>query len=366
MTSEERIEVLFIQHHNLNTMASAQFVFYLTCLILGEMARMDNLNLYTPVRQERRFLSGKTGDNMTLRCFYEGDAVMLYWYKQTLGQEPRLISTSYKHDIDGTFYNEFQSDPRFTLVRVKGKNHLKITNLHISDSATYYCASSYLFTLDFAEGTTINVNHSGLNFQTLAQQATSKAIQPGDAVTLNCTVNTGTCDGERSVYWFRTEGESYPGLIHTCGGRKDNCEKEPNTQTHTCVYNLPLKSLNLSNVGTYYCAANLSIGPPESRVLVYFLSGALAFTTILMRLLASLLYRTKRKSYQTTGKWFSLYLEVLPLKIELQKHHFVKNLRYVAVSMKKANRSRRHRKETEDKMPVLHCKGINLEICVCV
>uniref|UniRef100_A0A3Q1EA46 Ig-like domain-containing protein n=1 Tax=Acanthochromis polyacanthus TaxID=80966 RepID=A0A3Q1EA46_9TELE len=217
---------------------------------------MNHLNASSRVHQDRGFLSANTGDNnMTLRCFYEGDAVMLYWYKQTLGQEPRLISTSYKHDIDGTFYNEFQSDPRFTLVRVKGKNHLKITNLHISDSATYYCASSYLFTLDFAEGTTINVNHSGLNFQTLAQQATSKAIQPGDAVTLNCTVNTGTCDGERSVYWFRTEGESYPGLIHTCGGRKDNCEKEPNTQTHTCVYNLPLKSLNLSNVGTYYCAA---------------------------------------------------------------------------------------------------------------
>uniref|UniRef100_A0A3Q1E9X5 Ig-like domain-containing protein n=1 Tax=Acanthochromis polyacanthus TaxID=80966 RepID=A0A3Q1E9X5_9TELE len=279
-------------------MATAQLFFYLACLLLGEMARMDNLNLYTPVRQERRFLSGKTGDNMTLRCFYEGDAVMLYWYKQTLGQEPRLISTSYKHDIDGTFYNEFQSDPRFTLVRVKGKNHLKITNLHISDSATYYCASSYLFTLDFAEGTTINVNHSGLNFQTLAQQATSKAIQPGDAVTLNCTVNTGTCDGERSVYWFRTEGESYPGLIHTCGGRKDNCEKEPNTQTHTCVYNLPLKSLNLSNVGTYYCAAascghilfgnetKLDTEDEEDRlVLVYALSGAVAFTTILSVLL---------------------------------------------------------------------------------
>ncbi|XP_051800077.1 uncharacterized protein LOC110967688 [Acanthochromis polyacanthus] len=279
-------------------MATAQLFFYLACLLLGEMARMDNLNLYTPVRQERRFLSGKTGDNMTLRCFYEGDAVMLYWYKQTLGQEPRLMSTSYKHDIDGTFYNEFQSDPRFTLVRVKGKNHLKITDLHISDSATYYCASSYLFTLDFAEGATVNVNHSGLNFQTLAQQATSKAIQPGDAVTLNCTVNTGTCDGERSVYWFRTEGESYPGLIHTCGGRKDNCEKEPNTQTHTCVYNLPLKSLNLSNVGTYYCAAascghilfgnetKLDTEDEEDRlVLVYALSGAVAFTTILSVLL---------------------------------------------------------------------------------
>uniref|UniRef100_A0A3Q1GWM1 Ig-like domain-containing protein n=1 Tax=Acanthochromis polyacanthus TaxID=80966 RepID=A0A3Q1GWM1_9TELE len=354
MTSEERIKVLSIQHHSLNTMASAQF--------------MNHLNASSRVHQDRGFLSANTGDSVTLQCFYRDDIIArFYWYKQIPGQKLRLISMFYKYETENIFYDEFKNNPRFSLDTEKGKNHLKITNLHISDSATYYCASSYLFTLDFAEGTTINVNHSGLNFQTLAQQATSKAIQPGDAVTLNCTVNTGTCDGERSVYWFRTEGESYPGLIHTCGGRKDNCEKEPNTQTHTCVYNLPLKSLNLSNVGTYYCAAascghilfgnETKLDTEESRVLVYFLSGALAFTTILMRLLASLLYRTKRKSYQTTGKWFSLYLETYKTE---------ENLRYVAVSMKKANRSRRHRKETEDKMPVLHCKGINLEICVCV
>ncbi|XP_023116898.3 uncharacterized protein LOC111562545 [Amphiprion ocellaris] len=218
------------------------------------MAQMDNLNFYMSVRQERLFLSSKTGDNVTLRCFYEGDAVMLYWYKQTLGQEPRLISTSYKHGMDGTFYNEFQRDPRFTLVNVKGKTHLKITDLHISDSATYYCTSSYLYTLEFAGGATIYVNHSGLNFQTLVQQSTSKTIQPGDAVTLNCTVHTGTCDGEHSVYWFKTEEESYPGLFYTRGGRDDHCEKELNTQMHICVYNLPLKSRNLSDVGTYYSA----------------------------------------------------------------------------------------------------------------
>ncbi len=73
-------------------------------------------------------------------------------------------------------------------------------------------------------------------------------------MTLNCTVHTGTCDGEHSVYWFRDSEGSHPGLIYTHGDRNDQCERKPNTQTHTCVYNLPMKSLNLSHAGTYYCA----------------------------------------------------------------------------------------------------------------
>ena len=73
-------------------------------------------------------------------------------------------------------------------------------------------------------------------------------------MTLNCTVQTGTCDGEHSVYWFKHSQESHPGLIYTHGGRNDQCERKGNTQTHTCVYNLPMKSLNRSHAGTYYCA----------------------------------------------------------------------------------------------------------------
>ena len=70
-------------------------------------------------------------------------------------------------------------------------------------------------------------------------------------MTLNCTVHTGTCDdGDHSVYWFKNSQESHPGIIYTHGGRNDQCERNSNTQTHTCVYNLPMKSLNLSHAGT--------------------------------------------------------------------------------------------------------------------
>ncbi|XP_039677645.1 uncharacterized protein LOC120572416 [Perca fluviatilis] len=276
-------------------MTSPKFLLYLAFFFLGKMAHMSVQEL-SSVRQERRIVSANVGDKVTLRCFCEGEAAWLYWYKQTLGQKPRLISTIYVYGIKITFYNEFKNNSRFRL-DTADKN-LTIFDLNISDSATYYCATSNAVVLDFAEGTIINVKGSDLKDPAWVHQSSSESIQPGGSVTLDCTVDTGTCDGEHSVYWFKNSEESQPGLIYTHGGRNDQCERKPNTQTHTCVYKLPMKSLNLSHAGTYYCAVascgHILFGngtklkfedEVDSPVLVYFLT----FTTILSVLLAFLM-----------------------------------------------------------------------------
>ena len=206
------------------------------------------------IRQDKTFISAKAGENVTLRCYSEdGDKDWFYWFKQTLGQKPKLISSGHKYNARPTFYHEFKNNSRFTLDHGESTNHLTILNVHISDSATYYCVSAVQYVLNFAEGTTISVKGSGLSIPPSVNQSASEIIQPGDSVTLNCTVHTGSCDGEHSVYWFKNSEHS-PGLIHTRGGRNDQCERKPNTQTHTCVYNLPMENLNLSHAGTYYCA----------------------------------------------------------------------------------------------------------------
>uniref|UniRef100_A0A4W6DHY5 Ig-like domain-containing protein n=1 Tax=Lates calcarifer TaxID=8187 RepID=A0A4W6DHY5_LATCA len=172
-----------------------------------------------------RFISANVGDNVTLKCFYKGDvAAMFYWYKQTLGQKPRLVSSYYKHDKHGTFTEEFKNNTRFSLDTK-------------DDSATYYCISCYAYKFEFGEGATLSVKGSGLNIQLCDSQLYS---------------THWTCDGEHSVYWFKSSEESHPGLIYTHGDRNDQCERKPNTQTHTCIYNLPMESL--SHAGTYYCA----------------------------------------------------------------------------------------------------------------
>ncbi|XP_051284745.1 uncharacterized protein LOC127379328 [Dicentrarchus labrax] len=342
-------------------MTSAKFAFYLTCLFLGEMAQTTDVKLLSSVGQERRFISANVGDSVSLHCFYEGDnSVWRVWYKQTLGQQPRLISTFLRYIKNVTFYGEFKNNPRFTLDTENDKYHLKISNIHISDSATYYCATgSCTAVLHFMKGTTVSVKGSDWKIPASVHQSASESIQPGGSVTLNCTVHTGTCDGEHSVYWFRTSEESHPGLIYTHGGRNDQCERKPDTQTHTCVYNLPMQSLNLSHVGTYYCAVascgHILFGDGTKldfedevnfSVLVYFLSGALAFTTILVVLLTVSMYKmNKRNGFQSKDSQARLSGSV-PANAE--GHRDADNLHYAALSVNLPNRSRRQRNSTNN------------------
>ncbi|XP_062300825.1 uncharacterized protein LOC134005835 [Scomber scombrus] len=331
-------------------MTSPMFALYLTCLFLGETAHTA-LKPTSSVPQDSDFISANVGDSVTLQCSDKGDvAARLYWYKQTLGQKPRLISTFYTFDMNGTFYDEFKNNPRFTLNTEHGTNHLAITDLHISDSATYYCICCFLYTFEFSKNIIVSVKDSGLNIQALVHQSASESIQPGDSVTLNCTVHTGTCDdGEHSVYWFKNSEESHPGLIYTHGGRNDQCERNTNTQTHTCVYNLPMKSLNPSHAGTYYCAVASCgqilfgdgtkldvVNEVDSPVLLYFVSGALAFTTIFSVLLAFSMYKMKRNSQSTESQ----ARNSAPSRVNAKGYKDADKLYYAAVSVNLTNRRR--------------------------
>ncbi|XP_034413399.1 immunoglobulin kappa light chain-like [Cyclopterus lumpus] len=333
-------------------MTSLNFVSYLTFLCLWSIAPTTTDNL--SVRQESGFVSARVGDSVTLRCFYEGDiSALFFWYKQTLGMKPRLISTLFKY-VYISFSDEFQNNPNVTLETNNKSNHLTISNLRILDSATYFCVSHYKYKTIFCEGTTVSVKGSGLNVPVLVHQSASETIQPGGSVTLNCTVHTGTCDGQHSVYWFKDSEESHPGLIYTHGGRNDQCERKPITQTHTCSYNLPMKSLNLSDAGTYYCAVASCgrvlfgdrtdlVDKVDSRV--YFLSAALAFTTILVVLLAFSVYKMrKRNSCQCTES----QRVSASTATNVEGYRDADNLHYTAVRYYRANGSRRQRDNIED------------------
>ncbi|KAM3590430.1 uncharacterized protein V6R79_009512 [Siganus canaliculatus] len=312
--------------------------FCLGCLLWGKIAQTTDLEFSS----DHQFVSCKTGEDLTLRCFNKDDFLSrMSWYKHSLGQKPKLVSSSYKYDTV-SFFGEFQNNPRFQLDAENGKNHLTITDLHESDSATYYCIS-FLHSLEFSQSITVSVEGSGVTVPALVHQSTSGSIQSGDSVTLNCTVHTGTCDGEHSVYWFKHSEESHPGLIYTHGGRNDQCERKDNTHTHTCVYNLPLKDLDVSHAGTYYCAVascghilfgngtKLHFKGEYDHVLVYFLSSALAFTTILVIILAFSVYRiNKRSSSQSSGT-----------VTNTECIGTTDNLHYAALNVKKPNRSRR-------------------------
>ncbi|XP_034092103.1 uncharacterized protein LOC117559443 [Gymnodraco acuticeps] len=335
-------------------MTSPKLVFYLTCLFLGKIVTADP-KLPSSVRQEKHFVSATAGENLTLQCFYEvGDTTWLFWCKQNPGQKPTLLSSINLPQTKNYFYEELKKNVHFTLN--SGKSNLTILDLHISDSATYYCATLSNIGLTFEEGSIISVKGSGLNPPPSVHQSASEIIQPGGSVTLNCTVHTGSCDGEHSLYWFK-HSEDSPGLLYTHGGRNDQCERKPNTQTHTCDYNLPMENLNISHAGTYYCAVascgHILFGngtkldfEDEVDCLVYFLSGSLAFNSILVILLAFLVHKMKKRN--TCQSMESEARLSTPSTANAEGYQDAGSLHYAAVSVNVPNRSRRQRNIPND------------------
>ncbi|XP_042368433.1 uncharacterized protein LOC121962270 [Plectropomus leopardus] len=200
------------------------------------------------VKQDTGVITTSVGDNVTLHCFYNSQVAMHFsWYRQTLGGGPELLSTVYKYDKPSKVFPWMERNPRFSVERKEGLNHLRITDVHFSDSATYFCGSSHSNIVEFGEGVFLNVR--GARLKEIVQGPASEIIQPGDSVTLNCTVHAGSCDGEHSVYWFR-HGFRH-GILHT---HVDRCKPASTAGSPSCLYHLQKMNLSSSDAGIYYCA----------------------------------------------------------------------------------------------------------------
>nr|XP_029530273.1 uncharacterized protein LOC115138024 isoform X1 [Oncorhynchus nerka] len=342
------------------------------CLIfplLVEMAGSES----SSIRQEIGLISSNVGDTVVLRCFNAGDmGIMFSFYKQTFGNIPQLISTIYKYDSNATFYHEFKGNPRFSVEGGQGKNNLMIADVELSDSGTYYCGSAYGYKVEFGQGVILIIKDSGSRNMPFIHQPVSESVQPGDSVTLNCTIHTETCAGEHSVYWFRHgSGESHPGIIYTHGERSDQCEKslEAVSPTQSCVYNLPKRNLSLSDSGTYYCAVascgeilfgngtKLDIeagGSVDPLLFVYCLAVALAFAFILIILLACMIYKMKKTTCLQCSELVSQTRGPTISRSDAGSQD-ADSLHYVALPLSnKKNRSRRQRGNMEEETVVMY------------
>ncbi|XP_023822024.1 uncharacterized protein LOC101157490 [Oryzias latipes] len=315
-----------------------------TCLLLGTVA----LSWAQKPSASLQFQSVLVGEEVTLKCNHQGTgADIIYWYKQPLGLKPQLMSEYLDFRKNGYFIDAFKNDPRLKLETDKDKHHIKISNLKMSDSATYYCISSDFYGVKHLGGYTVHVKDSTSDIHASVDQSSSENIHAGDSVTLNCTVHTGSCDGEQRVYWFKDSADSHPGLISTHGGRNDQCGRKNNTQTHSCVYELHMERLTESHAGIYYCAVvscghilfgngtKLDLTAPLNSVILNTFVGLL---TIMSVLVAFLLWKIKKSNACTSTDSHSDPFLSIWFQAESED---AENLHYAALNVKKSKKTRR-------------------------
>ncbi|KAG9346641.1 hypothetical protein JZ751_006952 [Albula glossodonta] len=206
--------------------------------------------------QPQRTVSAQVGDSVTLECCTHTDKAKRWlWLKHSPGQAAeRIMSTYYGNS---QLHGDLRDSGRAT-VKMNGKSiNMTLSALRFSDAAMYYCVLADYDDFLFGGGTFLTITGSECSNGTVIQQPVSEPLQPGDSVTLQCSIHTETCAGEHSVYWFRqASGESLPGIIYTHGNRSDQCERSSGagSPTQSCVYKLPKRNLGRSDAGTYYCA----------------------------------------------------------------------------------------------------------------
>ncbi|ROL47089.1 Ig kappa chain V region 3547 [Anabarilius grahami] len=118
------------------------------------------------IHQPNKVITVALGNTVTLQCYARGDNI--FWYKQKVGQQPRVISVFFK--LSGPiFYNEFKND-RFWGKRLGSNSNLTISSITQSDEAVYYCGlrTSYI---EFGSGTHLitKVQGSGQDNQVRGQ-----------------------------------------------------------------------------------------------------------------------------------------------------------------------------------------------------
>ncbi|XP_036934010.1 uncharacterized protein LOC119008074 [Acanthopagrus latus] len=200
------------------------------------------------------------GESVTFSCVLPLDDLSskrLYWYKQSVGDDLKLIVTFRKH-INPVFGPEF-SDSRLDLKVEKNISKLTILRTTEEDDGMYHCAVIE-WTENFWSGTYLSLKGNSqrtLNYTVVQQPTASDPVRPGDLKTLQCSVlsdsETKTCPGDHNVFWFRVGSDkSHPNILYTDGNRRDECEDRSDTQK-SCVHHFS-KKVSSSDAGTYYCA----------------------------------------------------------------------------------------------------------------
>uniref|UniRef100_A0A8C5FIM7 Ig-like domain-containing protein n=1 Tax=Gadus morhua TaxID=8049 RepID=A0A8C5FIM7_GADMO len=194
-----------------------------------------------------RIVSLKTailGDKVTLHCGAEKEGKNRVWYKQSIGYVPQKVALIVEE------YSEISPAFNSRFTAAAPDMDLNIRSVSKEDEANYFCQEHY------------SKDWSGLFLSVKGKiSCSTSSAQLGEPVALQCSItsqrtdHSNQCQGEPSVYWFRS-GPSHPAAIYMNGNRSGECQNSsgPPSAPQSCVYTLPKNNADSSDAGTYYCA----------------------------------------------------------------------------------------------------------------
>uniref|UniRef100_A0A8C5A6F1 Immunoglobulin V-set domain-containing protein n=1 Tax=Gadus morhua TaxID=8049 RepID=A0A8C5A6F1_GADMO len=157
------------------------------------------------------------GDTVTLK-----ESRFIHWYKQSIGYVPQKVATIVGDDFSQIF------DSRFTAA--EPDMNLNIRSVSKEDEANYFCQEHH--SKNWKSGFFLSVKGKISLFYLFSILSSESSpiiyfFSLGDPVALQCSItsqrtdHSNQCQGEPSVYWFRS-GPSHPAAIYVNGNTRVN------------------------------------------------------------------------------------------------------------------------------------------------
>ncbi|XP_026213607.1 uncharacterized protein LOC113160523 [Anabas testudineus] len=246
----------------------------------------------------------RLGEPATITCDGISSSVELYWYKQSAGENIKIIVMMWESRPQ--FAPGF-SDSKLKVNSSKNSSNLTILRTTEEDEGLYHCADREGLNSKWRAKYLLVKGNSERTSNYTVVQTVSDPVRPGDSVTLQCSVlshsDNKMCPGDHSVYLFRAGSDkSHPDIIYT--GGNNECEKRSDSG-RSCVYRFS-KNVSSSDAGTYYCAVatcgqilfgdgtNLQIDPKRNPPFIALVILIVCLVISVIGNIVFICYRTSR------------------------------------------------------------------------
>ncbi|XP_070785608.1 signal-regulatory protein beta-2-like [Enoplosus armatus] len=222
-------------------------VYFVNVFLLWSLCVAQSSDIAQPVS----FQTAKLGDSATIECHVKSGLKKRVWYKFSTGKRLQLVAAFDSYYNRSIFADEFRH--HYSVRFDKFSSHLTVSASTWEDVGTYFCGVMRLNDIKFGSGTFLMVKGAKMISDSVVQRPESTSVQPGDSVTLSCSVHTGHCAAEHiGVMWLKNSDHSAPELIHSSEKKSDSCRRTGSGEA-TCVYNLLMRNLSSDDAGTYCC-----------------------------------------------------------------------------------------------------------------